>query len=79
MLPLKLLPPAMIAGPFKLLIVPLKLLVTSTVEPGHVRVVRTVIGGMMMPVSFAVDIPDDVAPNVHTYHVVVNYYQNDNS
>jgi len=32
-----------------------------------------------IPVSFAVDIPDDVAPNVHTYHVVVNYYQNDNS
>jgi len=32
-----------------------------------------------LPVSFAVDVPDDVAGNVHSYHVVVNYYQNSNS
>jgi hypothetical protein len=27
-----------------------------------------------IPVSFAVDMPDDVAPKVHNYHVVVNHY-----
>jgi hypothetical protein len=32
-----------------------------------------------IPVPFAVDIPDDIAPNVNSYHVSVNYYLNDNS
>ena len=32
-----------------------------------------------IPVAFAVDLPDDVAGKVHTYHVVVNYYQKNNS
>jgi hypothetical protein len=27
-----------------------------------------------IPVAFAVDVPDDVAPKVHNYHVVVNHY-----
>jgi hypothetical protein len=25
------------------------------------------------------DVPDDVAKNVQSYHVVVNYYENNNS
>jgi hypothetical protein len=29
-----------------------------------------------IPVSFAVDVPNDVAANIHSYHVVVNYYNN---
>jgi hypothetical protein len=29
-----------------------------------------------VPVSFAVDVPDDIAGKVQNYHVVVNYYQN---
>ncbi len=32
-----------------------------------------------IPVAFAVDLPDDVAGKVQTYHVVVNYYQKNNS
>ena len=32
-----------------------------------------------IPVSFALDVPDDVAPKVQTYRVVVNYYDNDNA
>jgi len=32
-----------------------------------------------IPVSFAVDLPDDVASKVHTYHVVVNTFVNQNS
>jgi len=32
-----------------------------------------------IPVSFAVDIPDDVASKVQSYRVVVNYYNNDNA
>ena len=32
-----------------------------------------------IPVSFAVDIPDDVASKVQSYRVVVNYYDNDNA
>ena len=32
-----------------------------------------------IPVSFAVDLPDDVAAKVQTYHVVVNYFVNQNS
>jgi len=32
-----------------------------------------------IPVAFAVDLPDDVAAKVQTYHVVVNYYQKNNS
>jgi hypothetical protein len=31
-----------------------------------------------IPVAFAVDVPDDIASNVHSYHVVVNYYLNSN-
>jgi hypothetical protein len=31
------------------------------------------------PVAFAVDLPDDVAARTQTYHVVVNYYQNNHS
>lgn len=29
-----------------------------------------------VPVTFALDVPGDVAAKVHSYHVVVNYYQN---
>jgi hypothetical protein len=32
-----------------------------------------------IPVGFALDVPDDIASKVHTYHVVVNYYQDNNS
>ena len=32
-----------------------------------------------VPVTFAVDVPDDVAAKVHNYHVTVNYYQNSHS
>ncbi len=28
-----------------------------------------------IPVAFAVSLPNDIAPKVHSYHVVVNYYQ----
>ena len=28
-----------------------------------------------VPVTFALDMPDDIAAKVHSYHVVVNYYQ----
>lgn len=28
-----------------------------------------------IPVDFAVSLPNDIAPKVHSYHVVVNYYQ----
>jgi hypothetical protein len=31
-----------------------------------------------VPVAFAVDMPDDVAAKVQNYHVVVNYYLNNN-
>jgi type II secretory pathway pseudopilin PulG len=32
-----------------------------------------------IPVSFGLDVPDDVAKNVESYHVVVNYYDHGNS
>lgn len=32
-----------------------------------------------IPVAFGLDVPDDVAKNVQSYHVVVNYYENNNS
>ncbi len=32
-----------------------------------------------VPVAFAVDVPDDIAPKVQSYHVVVNYFNNKNN
>ncbi len=32
-----------------------------------------------IPVPFAVDLPDDIAPKVQTYRVTVNYYDSDNA